>query len=259
VNRDRGRIVTDEFCRVPGQKGVYAAGDAAAVPLYKANGPCPASALYAFTQGMCAASNIIAELRGKPLRQYKFHNFGEVAQLGDGYGMVQLFGMPLSGVIASIMARLTFFILIPSWRCRLGLLADWTASLIFSPDINQMKIARTDLIVPLRFAAGQDIIRQGEPGCRFYIVNSGKVEVVRRNGNSETVLATLGPGKYFGEVALLHSAVRTATVRAVEDTRVLSIARKDFTVQVNHLPMLERAMAETSKTALATAAPNAQQ
>jgi NADH dehydrogenase len=257
--KDRGRIVTDEFCRVPGQHRVYAVGDAAAVPLYKADGPCPASALYAFTQGKCAASNIIQEIRGKPLRQYKFHNFGEVAQLGNRFGLVQLFGVPLSGILASVLARVTFFVLIHSWRCRLGLLADWTNSLIFSPDINQMKIARTDLIVPLRFAAGQEIIRQGEPGSRFYIVNTGKVEVVRRNGTSETVLATLGPGKYFGEVALLQSSGRTATVRATEDTRVLSIARKDFTVLVQHLPMLEHAMAETTKAALAGASPNAQQ
>jgi len=251
--KDRGRIATDEFCRVPGLKGVYAAGDNAAVPLYKTDGPCPASALYAFTQGMCAGANIVAELRGKAPRPYKFHNFGEVAQLGDGFGMVQLFGMPLSGILASILARLTFFALIPSWRCRLGLIADWTSSLAFSPDINQMKIARTDLIVPLRFAAGQEIIRQGEPGSRFYIVNTGKVEVVRRTGATETVLTSLGPGKYFGEVALLQASARTATVRAVEDTTVLSIARKDFTVLVEHLPVLERAMSDTTRTALATA------
>jgi NADH dehydrogenase len=256
VKKDRGRIVTDEFCRVSGLQGVYAVGDAAAVPLYKTDTVCPASALYAFTQGKCTGTNIIAEMRSKPLKQYTFRNFGEVAQLGNGFGLVQLYGIPLAGVVASVIARLTFFVLIQSWRCRLGLIADWTNSLIFSPDINQMKIARSDLIVPLRFAAGQEIIRQGEPGSRFYIVNSGRVEVVRSNGSSETVLATLGPGKYFGEVALLESSGRTATVRAVEDTRVLSIARKDFTTLVQHLPMLERAVSETSKTALAGATPS---
>jgi NADH dehydrogenase len=253
LQKDKGRIVTDEFCRVPGLNGVYAAGDNAAVPLYKADQPCPANFLYAFTQGMRVGANIIAEMRGKPLRQYKFHNFGEVAQMGDWFGMVQVFGVPLSGLLASILTRLTFLTVIPSWRCRLGLIADWVSSVVFSPDINQMKIARTDLIVPLRFAAGQEIIRQGEPGSRFYIVNTGKVEVVRRTGATETVLTSLGPGKYFGEVALLQASARTATVRAVEDTTVLSIARKDFTVLVEHLPVLERAMSDTTRTALATA------
>ncbi|MEO8028887.1 MAG: FAD-dependent oxidoreductase, partial [Bryobacteraceae bacterium] len=253
VNKDRGRITTDEFCRVPGWKGVYAAGDNAAVPLYKADGPCPANFLYAVTQGMRASDNILAELRGEKLRPYKFHNIGDVAQLGNTFGMVQSFGVPLAGFLASMLVRLTFFLVIPSWRCRLGLIADWTASIAFSPDINQMKIGRTDLIVPFRFAAGQEIIRQGEHGNRFYIVNSGKVEVVRRTEGSETVLATLGPGKYFGEVAILQSSKRNATVRAVEDTTVLSIARKDFKILAEHLPVLERAMAETSKASLATA------
>ncbi|MES1257556.1 MAG: cyclic nucleotide-binding domain-containing protein, partial [Acidobacteriota bacterium] len=250
VQKDRGRVKTDEFCRVPGFEGVYAVGDNASIPHYKTGEPCPASALYAFTQGMRAGDNILAELRGKPLRPYTFRNFGEVAQLGDTFGLIQFFGKPFSGFLALLLVRIVFFLLIPSWRCRLGLLSDWICAIVLPPDVTQMKIARTDMVLPLRFSAGQDIIRQGEPGSRFYIVNSGKVEVIRRTGTSEQVLATLGPGKYFGEVALLQGSDRTATVRAVEDTTVLSIARKDFTTLVENLPVLGQAMSETSRTAL---------
>jgi len=64
------------------------------------------------------------------------------------------------------------------------------------------------------------------------------------------------PGKYFGEVALLRDSYRTATVRAVEDTTVLSIARKDFTLLVRNLPILEQAMSETSGKALASTVPS---
>jgi CRP-like cAMP-binding protein len=118
-----------------------------------------------------------------------------------------------------------------------------------------MKIARTDMIVPLRFSAGQEIIRQGEPGTRFYMISSGKVEVVRRTGANEQMLATLGPGQYFGEIALMQASERTATVRAVEDTAVLSIARKDFTALVQNLPILQKSISQTSRNALAFAAP----
>jgi NADH dehydrogenase len=254
--KERGRVKSDEFCRVPGTKGVYAIGDNAAVPHCKSGQPCPATFLYAVTQGIRAADNIIAELRGRPLRKYKFSNFGEVAQLGNTFGLVQFFGIPFSGFLASLLVRTVFFAVVPSWRCRLGLMADWTSAIVLSPDVSQMKIARTDLIVPLRFSAAQEIIRQGEPGSRFYIINSGKVEVVRRTGTTEKVLATLGPGKYFGEVALLRDSYRTATVRAVEDTTVLSIARKDFTLLVQNLPILEQAMSETSRKALASTVPS---
>ena len=251
VEKDRGRVKTDACCRVPGLDGVYAIGDNAAVPHYKTGEPCPATFLYAFTQGMRAAENILADLRGTSPRPYRFTNFGEVAQLGNGFGLIQAFGIPLSGLLASLLVRIVFFLVVPSWRCRLGLIADWTSAIVVSPDINQMKIDRSDLIVPLRFSAGQEIIRQGDPGSRFYMVNSGSVEVVRSAGSDEQVLARLGPGKYFGEVALLNSTGRTATVRALEDVTVLSIARKDFTVLVQNLPILEHAVAETSRMALA--------
>src|SRR5262249_54622901 len=182
VEKIRGRIKTDEFCRVPGHPRVYAAGDDAAIPHHKTGEPCPATFLYALTQGKRVGENIIAELRGRPLRPYTFHNFSEVAQLGNTFGLVQLGGIAMSGLLPALFVRLVFFLSIPSWRCRLGLLADWTSAVILPTDLTQMKIARTDLIVPIRFTAGQEIIRQGEPGSRFYIVNSGKVEVVRRTG-----------------------------------------------------------------------------
>jgi NADH dehydrogenase len=254
VAKDRGRMKTDRFCRVPELEGVYAIGDNAAVPHCKTGDPCPATFLYAFTQGMRAAENIIAHVRKQSPAPYTFRNFGEVAQLGNTFGLIQLFGMPFSGLLALLLVRIVFFLVVPSWRCRLGLIADWTSAVLFSPDLNQMKIARTDLIVPLRFSAGQEIIRQGEPGSRFYMVHSGRVAVVRRTITDEEVLAVLGPGKYFGEVALLKTGERTATVRAVEDTTVLSIARKDFTVLVENLPILEQAMSGTSRVAIAVTA-----
>jgi NADH dehydrogenase len=251
VEMDRGRIKTDEFTRVPGWPGVYAVGDNAAVPLYKSGGYCSPTALYAFSQGRRAGENIIAELRGKPLRPYTFRNFGELAQLDTTFGLMQFYSMPLSGFLASILVRFIFFLVLPSWRCRLGLITDWTASMLLPVDVSQMRISRSDTIVPLRFAAGQEIVRQGDPGTRFYIVQTGRVEVVRKTPQREEVLRTLGPGQYFGEVALLETSERTATVRAVEDTAVLSITRKDFRALVEHLPVLERAVKETTQTALA--------
>ena len=253
--KDRGRVKTDEFCRVPGHAGVYAIGDNAAVPHHATGEPCPTTFLYAVTQGIRAADNILAERRERQLRPYTFRNFGEIAQLGNTFGLVQLYGTPLSGFLASILVRTAFFVAVPSWRCRLGLITDWIADAVLPTDVSQMKIARSDTIVPLRFSAGQVIVRQGEPGSRFYIVNAGRVEVVRRDGGQERVLRTLGPGEYFGEIALLQASERTATVRAVEDTRVLSIARHAFTAVVRDLPVLGKAVAEAAGTTLGCAAP----
>jgi CRP-like cAMP-binding protein/Zn-dependent protease len=78
--------------------------------------------------------------------------------------------------------------------------------------------------VPIEVAAGEVIIRQGESGERFYLVRSGGVEVDR----DRQVLAQLGPGEAFGEIALLLDVPRTASVTATEPTALLALDARDF-------------------------------
>jgi NADH dehydrogenase len=238
LQHDRNRIVTDEYCRALGFPDVYAVGDNAAVPHYKTGGPCPPTALYAFSQGACAGRNIIGELRGTSLRRYRFNSFVDATQLGNTFGLLQFYGRSFSGFLTLLMVRLLYWLVVPSWRCRLGLISDWTLSAIFPTNVSQMKIARSETVVSQRFGPGQEIVRQGDPGSRFYIIHTGKVEVVRQNSDGEEILATLGPGRYFGEIALLENHGRTATVRAAEETIVLSLARRDFKMLVEHLRLL---------------------
>jgi MFS family permease len=82
-------------------------------------------------------------------------------------------------------------------------------------------------LVPLSVAAGDVVIRAGDPGDRFYIVAGGELEVV-----GEDLHRTAGPGDHFGEIALLRDVPRTATVRAVADSRLHALERGDFLVAV---------------------------
>jgi CRP-like cAMP-binding protein len=76
-----------------------------------------------------------------------------------------------------------------------------------------------------RFAAGEQVIRQGDDAVGFYLVVEGSAEV--RSGGA--VLARLGPGDFFGEMALLlENARRTADVTALEDTSCLVITQWEF-------------------------------
>lgn len=79
-------------------------------------------------------------------------------------------------------------------------------------------------LVLSRVEAGNIVVRQGEPGDRFFIVRSGSVEV-ERDGE---VLAHLGRGESFGEIALVLEVPRTATVRAIEPTEILALEAHDF-------------------------------
>ena len=84
-----------------------------------------------------------------------------------------------------------------------------------------------------RHARGQNIITQGEPGRKFYIIESGAVEVrISRQDGTESVEAELGPGDHFGERALLTDAPRAATCRCKTRVRVLSLDRDDFNAMV---------------------------
>jgi CRP/FNR family cyclic AMP-dependent transcriptional regulator len=72
--------------------------------------------------------------------------------------------------------------------------------------------------------SNQDLLcSEGEPGNTLFIIASGKVEVLKNFSGSQRVLATHGPSEYVGEMAILESAPRSATLRASGDTRVLVI------------------------------------
>ena len=80
-----------------------------------------------------------------------------------------------------------------------------------------------------RYAPGRAIVRQGDRGDRFYIVERGHVGVTQRDDRGVTdVVNQLDRGDYFGELALLRDAPRNATCRAAVPTEVLSLSREDF-------------------------------
>jgi len=81
---------------------------------------------------------------------------------------------------------------------------------------------------------GTVLITEGDQGREFFVIISGEVEV-RRKGRK---VATLGPGTYFGEIALLSQQPRTATVTAMTPLRVLVIADRAFVDLLDALPEL---------------------
>lgn len=83
---------------------------------------------------------------------------------------------------------------------------------------------------PITFSAGQEIIRQGELGESFYLIEDGKVDVFVRHGDSEIKVNTLKSGHYFGEMALLGNKRRNATVRVNPGglARLIELNLEDF-------------------------------
>ncbi|MFZ4721135.1 MAG: cyclic nucleotide-binding domain-containing protein [Ilumatobacteraceae bacterium] len=73
-------------------------------------------------------------------------------------------------------------------------------------------------------APGAHVVVEGDPGDRFHLVVAGHLVVTR----GDDTLNRLEPGRSFGELALLHDAPRAATVTAVDDVELLSLARDPF-------------------------------
>jgi nucleotide-binding universal stress UspA family protein len=89
------------------------------------------------------------------------------------------------------------------------------------------------------YQRGEVIVREGEAGNGCFIIASGRVEIVIGEvGAHPTVLATLGAGEFFGEMAVIDDHPRSATVRALEETECVAIGRVEFLEALQHRPQI---------------------
>lgn len=86
--------------------------------------------------------------------------------------------------------------------------------------------------------AGRTVIRQGDLGQEFALIIDGQAEVLR----DDKVVATLGPGEFFGEVALIESVNRTASVVAKTNLTLEVLDRRGFNTLLDDLPRLARSI-----------------
>jgi CRP-like cAMP-binding protein len=86
----------------------------------------------------------------------------------------------------------------------------------------------------VKVPAATEIVTEGSSGHEFYLVLSGEASV-RRNGRKVT---TLGPGRYFGELALLDRGPRSATVVADTDMELAVIGQREFLSVLDEVPAL---------------------
>jgi CRP-like cAMP-binding protein len=99
-----------------------------------------------------------------------------------------------------------------------------------------------------QLAAGTVFTRQGEIGDAFYLVETGRVQVYVAEDGQERVIAERGPGEYVGEIALLLDVPRTASVRALEPTRILALSKAEFDELVaSHLLVSRKLERDTSR------------
>lgn len=102
------------------------------------------------------------------------------------------------------------------------------------PDAEVRRIAAVGKEVS--FEAGKEVAKEGETGIGFHLILEGEAEVTV----GEARRATLGPGRYFGEMSLLDGRPRSATVRVTSPMRTFSLTSWDFLPIVDESPSIAR-------------------
>jgi CRP-like cAMP-binding protein len=141
--------------------------------------------------------------------------FGEIALLRDVPRTATVAALGEGGVLLSL-GRADF---VPA--VRMELLKSLALFRPLPPPTLELLASRLEYE---QLTAGDVVIREGDDGDRFYVIAEGRVTVQAGSG----ARTDLGPGDFFGEIALLRNIKRTATVIASEDSIVFSLRRDDF-------------------------------
>jgi CRP-like cAMP-binding protein len=88
------------------------------------------------------------------------------------------------------------------------------------------------------YADGEVIISEGDVGDCMFVIQSGRVEALTGSGDQEQRVAVLSGGEFFGEMALFDKEVRSASVRALGEARVLTIDKRALLKRMSENPLL---------------------
>jgi CRP-like cAMP-binding protein len=108
--------------------------------------------------------------------------------------------------------------------------------IIFAAVMTNRFLRRHSLFNYHIYQPGEIIFQQGDEGDCAYFIQTGEVEILQKDHVAEKSLATLKPGQYFGEMALIQSQPRNATARAVITTKIASLGKKNFLTLLNVIP-----------------------
>jgi NADH:ubiquinone reductase (H+-translocating) len=140
----RGAVVVDGTLAVPGQSGLWAVGDCAAITDAKTGNPCPPTAQFALREAHTLAHNIYASLNGRPLKPFHFDSLGALCVVGHHTACAELRvpftrdkNVRFSGLLAWLMWRGIYLSKLPGLERKVRVLVDWVIELFFPRDIVQ--------------------------------------------------------------------------------------------------------------------------
>jgi len=139
VPKDRhGAVVVDGHLAVQGHPGVWAIGDCASIPNPRDGGTYAPLAQNAEREGPVVADNVLATLRGDPLKTFDYRLLGTFASLGQRTAVGQVFGRQYSGLHAWFLWRGVYLSKLPGWDRKIRVGIDWLLDFVLQPDVVNM-------------------------------------------------------------------------------------------------------------------------
>jgi len=137
VRRDRyNRIIVDETLQVPSFPGVYVIGDASHTG--EDGHPLPATASVAVQQARYVALHIRSSIQKLKMEPFRFNYRGDMASLGFMFGVCEVYGRQFKGFIAWMIWKLFKLAMMPRYKNRFQILADWFLTFIFKRDTSKL-------------------------------------------------------------------------------------------------------------------------
>jgi NADH:ubiquinone reductase (H+-translocating) len=231
----RGRLECDATLAVKGCDRIWATGDCAQVPM-PGGDPCPATAQHAIRQAKVLAANIVADLSGTKRRSFAFKGLGKLGALGHHRAVAELpGGITVEGLTAWLMWRGIYWVKLPGAGRKTRVAVSWLSDMVLASHPVQLNLGGARGATQAHYEAGEIVFEEGDAGDSLLMILSGQVEVIKRVDSELQRIRTLGPGEYFGEMALLGRQPRSATTRALTALDLLVLPGSDFTALTNSL------------------------
>jgi NADH:ubiquinone reductase (H+-translocating) len=239
---EHGRLKTDPDMRVTGAANVWAFGDCAAVPNVWNGHVSPPTAQFALRQAKQLAANLVRVQRNEATKPFRFRPQGLLATIGHHNGVAEIYGLRFSGLLAWFMWRAIYLMKIPTIRRKLNVIVDWTWDIFFKPNVVELPVAQMQRFKQAHYAAGDFVIRKGEPGGPFFVIKAGSAGLYVEEGSKDP-LVTWTKGDHFGEAALLQGTTNPtykASVKAETPLDLIVIEPADFKGLAESLGVLQR-------------------
>lgn len=236
-----GRVQVDRMMRVEGRTDVWSLGDAALIPLVdgpsKRDDYAPPTAQFAVREAKTLADNIEAVLDNRAPLPFVYKSKGSMASLGAHRGVAEIYGIKLSGWIAWLLWRFYYLSFVPGFATKIRIAMNWMLDGIVGRSTVQVGAPQAAATRYIRYRAGDTVWEPGNRADGFYSVIEGAFEL-RFTLDGEDHVEKIGPGQHFGDLALLGGMLRTGSVTALEDSKVLMLGAEDFRRLCGALPVL---------------------